>query len=77
MDPTLWPLDMHQRIAYQLCYLYWNWFGPIGAPTSCKFAQLIARLSAEWLNRAGMSDMDAPAMDVHEMIKRIPSIYAL
>eukprot|EP00663_Eupelagonemidae_sp_cell21sb_P001379 gene1379-4415_t len=26
-DPGVWTLDLIERTTYQLCYLYWNWFG--------------------------------------------------
>ncbi|XP_063601294.1 piwi-like protein Siwi [Penaeus indicus] len=39
--------DRHQRLAYKLTYLYYNWMGPVRVPAPCLYAHKLAYITGQ------------------------------
>ncbi|XP_069157940.1 piwi-like protein Siwi [Procambarus clarkii] len=39
--------DRHQRLAYKLTYLYYNWMGPVRVPAPCLYAHKLAYVTGQ------------------------------
>ncbi|XP_074604110.1 piwi-like protein 1 [Brevipalpus obovatus] len=50
-DTTGWRPIHHQRLAYKLCHLYFNWAGTITVPAPCQYAHKLAYLTGTSLHR--------------------------
>jgi len=46
-DTTGWRVDIHQKLAYKLTHLYYNWQGTIKVPAPCQYAHKLAYLVGE------------------------------
>ena len=46
-DTTGWKVDIHQKLAYKLTHLYYNWQGTIKVPAPCQYAHKLAYLVGE------------------------------
>uniref|UniRef100_A0A914VYH8 Uncharacterized protein n=1 Tax=Plectus sambesii TaxID=2011161 RepID=A0A914VYH8_9BILA len=51
-DTTGLSPDHHQRLAYKLCHLYYNWQGTIRVPAPCQYAQKLAFLVSQSLHES-------------------------
>ncbi|XP_068223736.1 piwi-like protein Siwi [Palaemon carinicauda] len=49
--------DRHQRLAYKLTYLYYNWMGPVRVPAPCLYAHKLAYITGQAIH-----DVPHPAL---------------
>jgi len=50
-DNTNFDPDKHQRLAYKLTHLYFNWPGTVRVPAPCQYAHKLATLIGDHLHQ--------------------------
>lgn len=50
--------EIHQKLAFKLCLLYYNWSGTVRVPAPCQYAHKLAYLCGEHLHSQPNSVMD-------------------
>lgn len=50
--------DIHQRMAYKFCLLYYNWTGTVRVPAPCQYAHKLALLCGEHLHNQPNANLD-------------------
>ena len=49
-DTVGWSLNNHQKLAYKLCHLYYNWSATVKVPAPCQYAHKLAFLTGSFIH---------------------------
>lgn len=49
-DTVGWPVNNHQKLAYKLCHMYFNWSATIKVPAPCQYAHKLAFLTGSYIH---------------------------